>query len=103
MQIVSDTDSHSSVTERILGTFSAVTDVISDTTDWNVIYSPVPCQNQGDTAMGSEAFLTSYFNVQIPDIIISTEHRLKFTTVPSTGGALYMDVEGLLGIRRPSP
>jgi len=103
MQIVSDTDSHGSATERILGTYSPVTDVIADTTDKYVIWSSVPCQNFGDTAMGAEAFLTSYYSVQIPDIIISTEHRLKFTTIPSTGGELYIDIEGLFGIRRPSP
>jgi len=102
MQIVTSTTSHTSASERVLGTFSPVVDVIADTTTWHVVYSPVPCQNYGDTTMGSEAFLTSYYAVQIPDIVISTEHRLKFTTIPTTGGAIYMDIEGLLGIRRPS-
>jgi len=104
MQIVTSTTSHTSATERVLGTFTPVTAMIADTSaTWDVIYSPVPCQNRGDTAMGSQAFLSTYYNVQIPDIVISTEHRLKFTTTPSTGGALYIDIEGLFGIRRPSP
>lgn len=100
MQIVTSTTSHTSATERILGTFSPVTALISDTTDKNVIWSPAP-PGLGDTGQGI-AWLTSYYSVEIPEIILSTEHRIKFTTVPATGGALYMDVEGLLGIRRLS-
>jgi len=104
MQIVTSTTSHTSATERILGTFTPVTAMIADTSaTWDVIWSPVPSVHQSCTATGAAAFHTTYYNVQIPDIIISTEHRLKFSTTPSTGGTLYMDIEGLMGIRRPSP
>lgn len=100
MQIVTSTTSHTSTAERILGSFSPVTALIADTTDKNVVWAPAPA-GLGDTGQGV-AWLTSYYNVQIPDIILSTEHRIKFTTVPATGGALYIDIEGLFGIRRPS-
>jgi len=100
MQIVTSTTSHTSATERVLGSFSPVTALISDTTDKNVIWAPAPA-GLGDTGAGI-AWLTSYYSVPIPDIVLSTEHRIKFTTIPATGGALYIDIEGLFGIRRPS-
>ena len=103
MQIVTSTSSHTSATERILGTFSPITALISDTTDKFVVYAPAPTPvtTTDGTNLG-DAWLTSYYSVQIPEIELSTEHRIKFTTTPATGGALYMDIEGLFGIRRPS-
>lgn len=99
LDVVTATNAHGSPDERVLSRFEQISTLTADTVANYVSFLPV-FPAIGDTAMDAAYPSAQYWVIQIPELELSTMHRLKVWTSASTGGAYAIfDIEAHLGVR----